>query len=171
FRELTDLQLRVHARDRVERQRYVVTGEGAETGDRDRHGVGAGRNGGEVVRAGCVGHHLTLQFGFFLLHDDGRSRQRRAGGVGDVADDGSVEDLRASGRRGSDNAHTHHGGKRDSKAGKGSDYETTLGDWRHIALLDWQIEGLSDHQQPLAGKTKTNAEEKRRDIGYAPGPE
>ena len=103
LRQLTDFERRIDAADRVQRDRHVGAGEGAEPCQLDRHRIGAGLHRREPVGTGRIADGLTRGVGLVVRDGDGRTRYRGAALVGDRADEGAVQHLRAPRcRRGED---------------------------------------------------------------------
>ena len=93
FAELTNLQRRVNARHVVQRHQDIRTGERPEPGELDGHRICARLHGWETVSAGGVGDDVARRAGLTMRNRDHRSRNRRTGLVGDVADERAVQHL------------------------------------------------------------------------------
>ena len=94
FGELSDLQLRIGARRRVQAHRHVGTHEHPEAGELHRHRVGAGQHRVEAVGAGRVRGRVTRRARFLVADGDGCAGHGRTRVVADVADNGPVQHLR-----------------------------------------------------------------------------
>src|SRR4029079_937377 len=97
FGQAADGERGVDTRSVVDVQHDIATALGLESRKADLHDVGAGGHEVETVGAGLVGRHRAHEAGVGVGSRDGRTRQRRAAGIGNRADDGGAGDLRVRG--------------------------------------------------------------------------
>ena len=101
FGELANLQLGIGAGRRIQGDRDVGTSQRPEARELDRHRVHAGLHRIEAVRAGGIRRGVARRARLLVVDGDGGARHGRARVVADVADERSIQHLRAGrGRQG-----------------------------------------------------------------------